>query len=296
MAISKCNATIYSNDRELIDSTIPLFPIAIYDDIISAKTIKIHWHNELEVGYITSGFVIVKTDSGTFTLKEGDGFYIAPGVVHTMDPDIAQNEEAGIRSIVFDPKIVADNSDSLYYIKYLAPLLEEHSTKTLILDKNKNNKILSLISNVWNLVYLESYNFEIEVRHDLTLLTGELCKLPVTSKASTAHTITGARRLKQMLQFINLHFYANITLKDIAASANISTSEALREFNSILNTTPIKYLIQYRLECAEKMLISENFTISTICQQCGFNDLSYFTKAFKEKYGIPPAKYRAAKK
>ena len=89
MAISKCNATIYSNDRELIDSTIPLFPMAIYDDIISAKTIKIHWHNELEVGYITSGFVIVKTDSGTFTLKEGDGFYIAPGVVHTMDPDIA---------------------------------------------------------------------------------------------------------------------------------------------------------------------------------------------------------------
>ena len=53
-----------------------------------------------------------------------------------------------------------------------------------------------------------------------------------------------------------------------------------------------KYIIERRLFESEKLLQSENTKISSIAKKCGFSDMTFFMKKFKEKFGITPLQYK----
>ncbi|MGO4929511.1 helix-turn-helix transcriptional regulator [Fundicoccus sp. Sow4_D5] len=59
-----------------------------------------------------------------------------------------------------------------------------------------------------------------------------------------------------------------------------------------MSLTPIQYLIHYRLEVAAKYLCERSYNISDIELTCGFESHSYFSKQFKETYGLSPTAYR----
>jgi YesN/AraC family two-component response regulator len=61
---------------------------------------------------------------------------------------------------------------------------------------------------------------------------------------------------------------------------------------SLLDTTPNEYLKQKRLTIAARMLKENNVRVNEICYAVGFKYPSYFTKCFKEVYGLLPADYR----
>lgn len=83
-----------------------------------------------------------------------------------------------------------------------------------------------------------------------------------------------------------------ITLTDIANAANLSKSEALRSFHLALSTTPVNYLIDYRMECAQKLLLTTNLTVTQISLNVGIDNISYFVRTFRRKYGTTPKKFR----
>ena len=99
-------------------------------------------------------------------------------------------------------------------------------------------------------------------------------------------------RMQKMVHYIHQKYQRQIKVDDIASSANISVSESLRCFHSSMQTTPIHYLNQYRLECAKRLLLSTSDTVSNIAMNTGFENPSYFCRAFKKKYGESPNKYR----
>ena len=55
--------------------------------------------------------------------------------------------------------------------------------------------------------------------------------------------------------------------------------------------TPIDYLNYYRIEQATYQLLQSDATVTEIAYRCGFNDLSYFIRAFKKYKGITPGRY-----
>ena len=58
----------------------------------------------------------------------------------------------------------------------------------------------------------------------------------------------------------------------------------------------VQYLKHYRLEKAAALLRETDRTILEIAMETGFDNLSYFTRSFKEKYGISPGKFRTPPK
>ena len=83
-----------------------------------------------------------------------------------------------------------------------------------------------------------------------------------------------------------------IHIEEIAQSGFISVSECLRCFKNTIHTTPIQYTIEYRLKKAAELLSATDFTVTEIGTQCGFVDMSYFSRIFKKFYGCTPKKYR----
>ena len=78
----------------------------------------------------------------------------------------------------------------------------------------------------------------------------------------------------------------------IAASAAISPSECLRCFHDMIGTTPNQYLRDQRTQRAAELLCGTGLQVSEIAAQCGFQDASYFARAFRQVYGCGPTEYR----
>ncbi len=98
--------------------------------------------------------------------------------------------------------------------------------------------------------------------------------------------------MRIMLEYIHENYTDELTIQKIAQTANVSESVCLRCFHQILGNTPIQYIKKLRLEKAAQMLRSTSMTAKEVALTCGFNDVSYFTKAFKEKTGYTPKAYQ----
>ena len=99
-------------------------------------------------------------------------------------------------------------------------------------------------------------------------------------------------RMQRFLRYIEQHYAEEITLADLAASANVSKSECLRCFKQSMQTSPYKYLVEYRLLQAAMLLKSSNENIAGIANRVGFQLVSHFSKCFREKTGQTPTQYR----
>ncbi len=74
--------------------------------------------------------------------------------------------------------------------------------------------------------------------------------------------------------------------------AVVSAGESKRVVRATIDTTPIRYLRQYRIRQAARLLCHTEERISDIASRCGFQDMSYFTKSFREQLGCTPTEYR----
>lgn len=83
-----------------------------------------------------------------------------------------------------------------------------------------------------------------------------------------------------------------MTLAKIAQSAAVSENECLRCFRTMLGSTPIRYVKQVRVQRAAELLAATDRKISDIGGSCGFQEMSYFARVFREYKGCTPKEYR----
>ncbi|WP_430966997.1 helix-turn-helix domain-containing protein [Spongiimicrobium sp. 2-473A-2-J] len=91
---------------------------------------------------------------------------------------------------------------------------------------------------------------------------------------------------------VTAHVFHNLSMEEFATLMNLSVSTFRRKFKEIYNSSPGQYIIGTKLERAAQLLSSTNQRVSDVCYECGFGDLSNFTKTFSRKYGVSPSEYR----
>ncbi len=97
--------------------------------------------------------------------------------------------------------------------------------------------------------------------------------------------------LSHMEALLVNHFkFRNFSIPEIADLMNMTPSKLEREVKRLTGMTPIKYLNDFRLAKAKSMLEKGEMSIFEVSYALGFKSMSYFGKAYKEKYGIAPSK------
>jgi YesN/AraC family two-component response regulator len=96
-------------------------------------------------------------------------------------------------------------------------------------------------------------------------------------------------RIDIAIHYISKHFSERITIKMIADMTNMTPSYFGILFKKIMGINFNQYLIQTRIQKAEKMLASGNYKVTNIPEACGFTDISHFYKLFKVVRGFPPS-------
>ena len=267
------------------------FPIACYFDDLTQIDTPWHWHDEIEIGTVVSGSVTISTTHQEFTAHEGDCLFINSGILHSMknaDP----GRECHLDLLVFHPHLLSGYPGSRMDTQYIHPVITNPDMESLLLSDIPSN-ILALIPEAWMECIKEDFGFEVQVHYLLSQLFLYLNQMHIPVSASE-HTriVRTNKRMKKMLTYIHQHFSEDITVSEIAMSASISESECLRCFRNTLKLPPINYLRFYRIQKCAELLLSTSWKISYIAEECGFHEMSYFAKIFKETYHCTPSEYR----
>ena len=279
--------------RELLTYGTEDFPIAFFDDDLTSVVVPYHWHDEFEIVIITEGSVRIRIAGKELLLAAGDGYFSNSGILHAGTLVTPKGRQ---HALVFSPKMISQ-CDDLIWKSYVLPVLENDRLPFLRLSSSVawQREILRLADAAWYSGGYETEDYPLMVRsclskafslisHHMNDLEDEL---PWPGKFRHDE-----ERIKQALIFIEENYGESITIEDIAGSANVSTSTCLRLFRTVLNTTPIAYLLLYRLRRAsEELKHMEGRTISDIAYSCGFSDASYFNRRFRKEYGITPTEY-----
>lgn len=292
MALSVCKPFTNETGREITLHGTTDFPAACYDDDIFHTPVPWHWHDELELILVTEGVLKITTGNNTILLSKGNGLFLNTAVLHAVDNHASHGR---LQSIVFHPRIIGGASDSIFWEKYLTPILTDSSMPNLLLSHQISwqNEILLQIKKAWNALAEESAGYEFLVRDCLSKIVYLLSfHHTATQENISEKALRDEERIKLMLQFIQEHFSENLKITQIASSASISVSECLRCFRNTIGIPPIQYLKQYRIQQAAELLKSPSIKISDIAHQCGFQEMSYFSKTFRLFMGCTPSEYQ----
>ncbi len=275
------------------------FPVHLFA-VEYSEDIPMHRHHELELITARSGEINVHFMTDSVRLSQGQLLLINSGVLHGIDC------AAGVCAyIMLSDEIIAPTGSTVS-MKYVKPFLMNTGYPYVLLDGSLlwhrdvfslGERIGALLQNGMSMNYFprsESVCPELEVQSCCAELWRILySKLVAATHSSVSGNEYAVRRRTQMMtDFIRQNYRSDITLGDIAASANISKSEASRCFQSCLNVSPVSYLLHYRAEMAAHLLRDSTMTIEAISYECGFGSASYFCKMFRRYSGMTPGEYR----
>lgn len=231
--------------------------------------------------------------SGTdHIVKQGEGCFCNAGVLHGVWPE--GTETCRLRSLVFHPRLVGGSVDSILWQKYLEPLLSDPGRPCVCFSGPQawERDAVKAIQAAWQACVAEAEGFEFAVREHLSRLIFLLAKhCPAAEKRPSEKDLRDGARIKTMLQYIQAHYAEELTLAKIAQSAAVSENECLRCFRR-LGCTPIRYVKQMRIQRAAELLTSTDQKISDIGTSCGFQEMSYFARTFRELKGCTPGEFR----
>lgn len=246
-----------------------------------------HWHEDLQFIYVLEGTIKVRTLNTTVQIHAGEGIFINKDVVHF----VGQLGNCRYNSFLFPA----------YFLEFYAGSPAKDFVDSVVTnerlpfvhftsDTGWHREITGLLQQLVQIEQNKTYFYAYEVLTRLSCLWLILRKnitLPQAQKDSVVHL-----RIQKILRFIEEHYGEDITLADLSRSANISKSECSRCFKLSMNTTPYKYLTEYRLSKAAQLLKKTEEPVGNIAAAVGFRQMSHFGKCFREKTGYSPREYR----
>lgn len=100
-------------------------------------------------------------------------------------------------------------------------------------------------------------------------------------------------KFKAIIEYINNNYASpDITINEISKKFFFNVSYISRFIKSETGMSPKKLIISLRMKKALELLKNENYTISEIADKLGYKNQFYFSKEFKEYYGVSPINYK----
>lgn len=277
--------------RETIPHGSEEYPFRYYlEDIwqFDFHCIDWHWHPEVEFVLIEKGTMELLVGSERYTLGAGTGIFINSQVIHRFEAA----ESVIIPNMVFSPYLLAPE-DSLIYRDYIRPVLDGAECLIFSADDPGQRKILDTMAAVFAVQETEK-GCEIKTVELLLKLWRMVYEnMDFTEKTSgPLSSVRTQAQLQIMLQYIHKNYPYQISLDDIAETVALSKSSVLGIFHKNIHTSPIHYLVDYRLKRAAKLLVTTQSSVSAIARDSGFENVGYFCRKFKEAFRVTPGEYR----
>jgi len=99
-------------------------------------------------------------------------------------------------------------------------------------------------------------------------------------------------KIQPVLVYVQNSLQSDITIEELATLANFSKDHFTRVFKSIMGVAPCEFIIRKRIEKAQFLLLTTNYTQLQIIEKTNFKSVSYFCRIFKKYTNYTPVEYR----
>lgn len=231
-------------------------------------------HDYWELTFIDNGELATTVDEEPYELGEMDLILFSPGQYHTQKTGHSQS--VSYLTILFDMEM-AD--------PYLITNRVYHAHRDI---HNALNEFIKVSNNdmMYNSELMLCYLKELIIRvlqYDF-LNSSPIASTPMQQRFEN-------ELLNEIIIYINDTIYEQLTIEEICHKFSISRSSLQTLFKNNLNVAPKQYISDLKLK-KSKLLIKESmYTISEIASMLGFTSIHYFSRKFKQQYGITPTDY-----
>lgn len=256
------------------------------------RTVRWHFHPEYELHYVvaTRGRYFVGDFIGEF--EPGNLVLTGPNLPHNWVSHIPKETSVPLRCRVvqFTEPFIAGIQSALPELAALQALFERSRRGVLFSDET-SRQVAPLMEEL-----MEARGVR---RIELFLMI-----LGLLSRSQHAQVLASARYLpdpsgymsagiNQALAFLRENLTRPFTESELASIAGQSTSAFSRAFRKHTGMTLVQYVKRLRINLACQILMSdEQASITDICFEVGFNNLSNFNKQFRAEKGMTPSRFR----
>ncbi|WP_423128957.1 AraC family transcriptional regulator [Gaoshiqia sp. Z1-71] len=253
-----------------------------------------HFHAEYELVYVIKSFGKRFVADHVEDFREGDLVLLAPNLPHFWKNDelfFSGDPNYRVNAIVihFPVDFFKHQIDAYAEFYSIRELLKraargvsfgETVSRALDADLRKMLKIKGLD----------------RILHFMKILGKLSGAVPYKQLASESYTPDlqdwSGSRLDKVMHLINSDYLQPIRLDGIAGKIGMNTSAFCRYFKEKTGKSVIEFVNEMRIGYACRLLLEGHQTISWICFESGFNNLSNFNRCFKKKTGYTPVNYR----
>ena len=248
------------------------FPIYMNDYVLPQSVIPLHWHEHIEIDYVTSGTLTARIGDNLIHAQKGDCVIINATDLHA----IVSETKCHLASMILPPDFF-DYKDLSFDTLIRDELISSELSRIFDLARGfEKTRYLE----IKGLVYLLLVHLIKNYSHNTFV---EMQYLPYSKKSE---------RINGAINYIAQNYTDNITTDFLARLSNTSNAYFCHVFKEITGKSAKEYITVLRIEKAAGLLETTAMTITEIAMQCGFSDSNYFTRSFKKIKGISPSQYR----
>lgn len=248
-----------------------------------------HYHPEIELIFVNGGAGKRQVGSHISYYNNGDLTLIGSNLPHCGFTDELTGNKNEI-VIQMKPEFLGENFFDIPEMRNIKNLFNQAKSGITFGGKTKR-KIGKKIGKMEEQSPFERLLSIIEILNELELATEDATVLNAEGFRMEMH-VQDNERINLIFNYVKDNFKEPIRLDDIAGKVSMTVPSFCRYFKNITHKTFTKFVNDYRLVHACKLLAEKPISITEIAFESGFNNFSHFNKTFKEFTGKNASDYR----
>jgi AraC family transcriptional activator of pobA len=257
-----------------------------------------HSHDFLVLAYFERGGGSLRLGRCEWPVEAGDLYVIAPGEVVGIGEQAGALAEAEGWAVSFPPEGLGPTAPAALLSWHSHPLLFPFARGAA--QGGQRLKVPAAGRGAWS-GRLSALALELQARRDgyreavvahLTLLLVDVSRL--------AADVAGDLRLRdepllaEVFDFIETHYHERISLKDVAATVNMSSGHLTTTVRRKTGRPVQEWITERRMAQARRLLAETDLTVTELGRRVGYNDPVYFVRSFRHAHGTTPLRWRHA--
>jgi AraC-like DNA-binding protein len=252
-----------------------------------------HYHPEYEIVMVTESTGKRFIGDHICDFAPGNLAFLGPNIPHTYRNDDKYYEEGSAlraKSIVihFTEESLGHDFLDLPESRLINKLFDR-STFGLDIHGATHQKLSKKLYDILSLSGIRRWLCLVEMLLDMAESKN---MRPITKTAHIGYNEKESKRLCSVFDWITTNFEKEIKLSEAAEVAQMNENAFSRFFSLRTRKTFSGFVQELRLQKAAKLLVENDMTITEVCYECGYNNVSNFNRQFLNHYEMNPMKYR----
>ncbi len=263
----------------------------VFDRLKSDFNFPIHFHTEYELNLVINaqGAKRIVGDH-IFEIEDLELVLVGPNLYHGWkDYKNGHGDEVHEITVQFPRDLFGKQMLNKNVMKPIKEMLEHSNrgisfSRSTILQVKEKIMSLSQIRGFDSFIGLQTLLYDLAMSRDQKLLTN--------ISFQRGEDFQNSEKIEKLYSYIKENFKHKIKLDDAAQMLNMSTVSFTRFIKQRTGKSFVDFVNEIRLGYATRLLIETSNSVSEICYECGFNNISNFNRIFKKKQEVTPSEFR----